>query len=53
MRWRSVALSGALLTIGCGEGAPHPYPESARMQYEASCLADNALCTCTWAACQL
>jgi hypothetical protein len=42
------ALSGALMLWGCGEPPPHPYPEQARMQFEASCPASSAVCRCTW-----
>jgi len=48
MHWRLIVVSAALLAAGCGQRAPNPYPESARMQFEASCPADSGLCTCTW-----
>jgi hypothetical protein len=48
MRWGLIALSGALLIWGCGQAAPNPYPESARMRFEASCPPDSEVCRCTW-----
>lgn len=47
MRWGFVAL-GALMMAGCGEPAPNPYPESARMRFEASCPPQSQVCVCTW-----
>jgi hypothetical protein len=40
-------LIGALLAA-CGEGAPNPYPDSARARFEASCPSESAVCRCTW-----
>jgi len=48
MRWAIGALCGALLLAACGARAPHPYPESARTRFEASCPPASAVCTCTW-----
>jgi hypothetical protein len=48
MRRGLIALSGALLTLGCGQAAPNPYPDSARMRFDASCPANSARCRCTW-----
>lgn len=51
MRWHR-ALLGATLFAGllsaCGAREPHPYPESARARFEASCPSDSAVCVCTW-----
>ncbi len=47
--WRTLtALSGALVLIACGEGAPHPYPASARAQFGATCPSSDPVCVCTW-----
>jgi hypothetical protein len=47
--WRTLtALSGALVLIACGEGAPHQYPASARAQFSATCPASDPVCVCTW-----
>jgi hypothetical protein len=48
MRWGLIALSGALMISGCTTRAANPYPESARMRFEASCPPTSARCTCTW-----
>lgn len=51
MRWAIAALGLALglsLAACGGESAPNPYPESARMRFEASCPPASAVCTCTW-----
>ncbi len=44
-----IALCGALLITACAERPPHPYPESARARFEASCPPESAVCSCTWA----
>jgi len=48
MRNRWFALCGVTLLFGCGAGAPHPFSESARAQFEASCPPSSAVCSCTW-----
>jgi len=48
MRRGLIALSGASILWACGQAAPHPYPESARMSFEASCPPNSAVCACTW-----
>jgi len=48
MRWGFAALIGALILGACGQGAAHPYPESARARFEASCPPASEVCTCTW-----
>jgi hypothetical protein len=48
MRRGLFALSGALVLWACGEAAPNPYPESARMSFEASCPPTDAVCACMW-----
>jgi|GEM_PF-2399247 len=51
MRWVLAALSAALVAAtlsACGPSAPHPYPESARARFEASCPSDSPVCVCTW-----
>lgn len=45
---RSLIAIAALLLAGCGQAAPHPYPEAARQRFEASCPPDSEVCTCTW-----
>ncbi|MBC7770737.1 MAG: hypothetical protein H7124_18285 [Phycisphaerales bacterium] len=49
---RLVWLLGAPLVAvalsACGEREPHPYPESARVRFEASCPSASAVCVCTW-----
>lgn len=45
---RGLIALGAVLLAACGEAAPHPYPESAKAQFEASCPPDNPVCVCTW-----
>jgi hypothetical protein len=47
MRCGFIALCGLALAA-CGESAPNPYPESARVQFEASCPSESAVCVCTW-----
>ena len=43
-----IALAGVIVLSGCGQSAPNPYPEAARVRFEASCPVDSAVCTCTW-----
>lgn len=38
----------ALCVSACGPSAPHPYPESARARFEASCPSASQVCVCTW-----
>lgn len=38
----------AIVAAGCGQHAPNVYPESAQVQFEASCPSDSAVCRCTW-----
>ncbi len=47
MRSPLIAIA-ALLLAGCGQGAPNPYPESARVSFNATCPADEPFCTCFW-----
>lgn len=48
MRWALSALCGAILLASCGERAPNPYPESARVRFDQSCPPASAACACTW-----
>lgn len=48
MRNRFIALCGAAALFGCGEPAPHPFPQSAQARFQASCPATSAVCRCTW-----
>ena len=48
MRRLLTALSGALVLMACGEGAPHQYPASAQAQFNATCPASDPVCVCTW-----
>jgi hypothetical protein len=48
MRQGLFALSGALFLAACGGGAPNPYPDQARAQFETTCPRTSAVCTCTW-----
>ena len=36
----------ALAPMGCA--TMHPYPEAARVRFEASCPSSSPVCTCTW-----
>lgn len=37
------------LLAGCsGAREPHPYPESARAQFEATCPRESPMCQCMW-----
>jgi hypothetical protein len=47
MRGALIALAAIALSA-CGEATPHPYPDSALARFEASCPADNPVCTCIW-----
>lgn len=48
MRKSFFALGGAVVLWGCGAPAANPYPESARVRFEASCPSESAACVCTW-----
>ena len=48
MRRLLTALSGALVLMACGEGAPHEFPASARAQFNGSCPSSDPICACTW-----
>jgi hypothetical protein len=48
MRWAVGALCGAILLAACGQGAPNPYPETARARFDQSCPPESAVCVCTW-----
>ena len=43
-----VATGAALLTSGCGQPPPHPYPAAAEAQFHVSCPAGDPVCECTW-----
>ena len=40
------AMLFAIALTGCATRAP--YPEGARVQFEASCPSESALCACSW-----
>ncbi|HYD87061.1 MAG TPA: hypothetical protein VEA80_06280 [Vitreimonas sp.] len=47
--WAAIgAIAVAATLSACGRSAPHPYPESARARFEASCPSASAVCVCTW-----
>jgi hypothetical protein len=48
MRRAVAAFCGAILLSACGGGAPNPYPDAARAQFQATCPSTSKLCVCTW-----
>lgn len=48
MRRIWIALCAVVVVAGCGEAAPHVYPDSARERFDMSCPPEGAACACTW-----
>lgn len=48
MRLGVLVIVGGAVLAACGQPAANPYPESARVRFEASCPSDSAVCRCTW-----
>ena len=47
---RGIVALVAIGLAGCGQAQsePHVYPQSAQVEFEASCPSENAVCSCTW-----
>lgn len=48
MRTAFLVLWGALIASACAPRAANPYPEAARVSFEATCPPQSAVCACTW-----